>query len=214
MIEPRRMNRERCASPTGSARSVAPALGIAGVFLPVPPTTPFVLVAAFCYSEALGEAACEAARPPAVRPLIRAAREPHRFRRVPSSRGWTLMAVSFSWSIYVLRDRPWLQASLLLLGVVPPPLARIPDIAARCRPAAARGRAGAARLRCSARPAEDLGETCAVGIDQLGDGGEVGRAGRGWTTSVAGRHAAAVSGGRPSDIARRAPRPPRLAAST
>ena len=128
MIEPRLHESRAMRIAYWIGGSVALALGIAGVFLPVLPTTPFVLVAAFCYSRASVKLHAKLLGHRLFGPLIR---EWHESRTIPPRAklaGLTLMAVSFSWSIYVLRDRPWLQASLLLLGVVLATwLARIPS---------------------------------------------------------------------------------------
>ena len=128
MIEPRLHASRVMRIAYWIAGSIALLLGILGVFLPVLPTTPFVLVAALCYSRASVKLHAKLVGHRLFGPLIREWHETRTIPRRAKFAGLALMAVSFSWSIHVLRDRPWLQASLLLLGVVLATwLARIPS---------------------------------------------------------------------------------------
>lgn len=117
MIEPRLH-----ASPTirglyWLAGSAALVLGIAGVFLPVLPTTPFVLLAAYCYSRASVRFHAWLLGNRVFGPLIR---EWHQTRTIPrraKTIGLGMLALSFTVSILVLGGRPGLQAGLAVLGL-------------------------------------------------------------------------------------------------
>lgn len=128
MIEPRLHESRAMRIAYWIAGSVALLLGIIGAFLPVLPTTPFVLLAAFCYSRASVRLHAMLVGHRVFGPLIR---EWHETRTIPPRAkfaGLALMAVSFSSSIYILRDRPGLQLFLLLLGLgLGAWLARIPS---------------------------------------------------------------------------------------
>lgn len=104
------------------------ATGIVGIFVPVLPTTPFVLLAAFCYSRASLRLHAMLVGHRLFGPLIREWHESHSIPPRAKIAGLTLMAMSFASSIYVVRDRPWLQLFLLALGVgFATWLARIPS---------------------------------------------------------------------------------------
>ena len=93
------------------------ALGIAGAFLPVLPTTPFLLVAAACYARASTRFYNGLLNNRAFGPLIR---EWQRHRSIPyrtklSAIG--LMAITLSISIVFFVRPPALQMALGVLGV-------------------------------------------------------------------------------------------------
>jgi uncharacterized membrane protein YbaN (DUF454 family) len=115
--------------------SLALVLGIAGVFLPVLPTTPFVLLAAFCYSRASLRFHALVLENRVFGPLIR---EWHATRTIPRRAkclGLAMMAVSFTVSIMVLNGRPYLQIGLAVLGLgLGIWMAHIPSRAARAEP--------------------------------------------------------------------------------
>lgn len=97
--------------------SVALVLGIVGVFLPVLPTTPFVLLAAFCYSRASVRFHALVLENRVFGPLIR---EWHATRTIPRRAkclGLAMMALSFTVSIMILNGRPLLQIGLAVLGL-------------------------------------------------------------------------------------------------
>ena len=92
------------------------ALGILGAFLPVLPTTPFLLLAAACYARGSTRFYNALLNNKAFGPLIL---EWRRHRSIPFRVKVTaiaLMSVTLTVSILTL-DRPWLQAMLAALGI-------------------------------------------------------------------------------------------------
>ena len=93
------------------------ALGLAGLVLPVLPTTPFILLAAFCFARASPRLHQWLLRSPTFGPMIR---EWQQHRAIPWRTKLTaiaLMSATMAGSI-VLFVRPWpLQVGLSLLGL-------------------------------------------------------------------------------------------------
>lgn len=108
-------------------------LGILGAFLPVLPTTPFMLLAAACYARASTRFYNGLLNNRAFGPTIR---EWRRYRSIPYRTKWTaigLMAVTLTASIVFAVKDPWLRAALAAFGLLLAVwMARIPS---RDRPA-------------------------------------------------------------------------------
>jgi len=108
-------------------------LGILGAFLPVLPTTPFMLLAAACYARASTRFYNGLLNNRDFGPTVR---EWRRYRSIPYRTKWTaigLMAVTLTASIVFAVEDPWLQAALAVFGVLLAVwMARIPS---RDRPA-------------------------------------------------------------------------------
>jgi uncharacterized membrane protein YbaN (DUF454 family) len=108
-------------------------LGILGAFLPVLPTTPFMLLAAACYARASTRFYNGLLNNRTFGPTIR---EWRRYRSIPYRTKWMaigLMAVTLTASIVFAVEDPWLQAALAAFGVLLAVwMARIPS---RDRPA-------------------------------------------------------------------------------
>lgn len=88
------------------------ATGIVGIFLPLLPTTPFVLLAAFCFSR--GSARCEAwlLNHPRFGPLVRDWRTHHAIPLRAKQLAWTMMAIGSIWAAFVLPARwAWVPAA-------------------------------------------------------------------------------------------------------
>ncbi|MDY0014106.1 MAG: YbaN family protein [Rhodocyclaceae bacterium] len=117
MIEPRLH-----ASPTLRAvfwcgGTIALALGVIGAFLPVLPTTPFVLLAAYCYSRASVRFHRMILENRLFGPVIH---QWHASRTIPpkaKGAGLILMTLSFATSIVIVQGRPGLQVFLAVLGL-------------------------------------------------------------------------------------------------
>lgn len=93
------------------------ALGLAGIFLPVLPTTPFLLVAAACYARASRRFYNALLNSRLFGPAIL---EWHEHRSI----AWrtklvaiAVMALTFAASILFFVDNPWLRAALALFGL-------------------------------------------------------------------------------------------------
>ncbi len=94
------------------------ALGIAGAFLPVLPTTPFMLLAAACYARASTRFYNGLLNNRMFGPTIL---EWRRYRSIPYRVKWTaiiLMAVTLSISIIFYVPWPELQAALAIFGIL------------------------------------------------------------------------------------------------
>jgi uncharacterized membrane protein YbaN (DUF454 family) len=97
--------------------TVALILGIIGAFLPVLPTTPFILLAAACYAKASERFHRKLLAHKHFGPVIR---EWEEYRSMPlrtKKFAVGLMSLSISISIWVVSDYPWLQAALAAIGI-------------------------------------------------------------------------------------------------
>lgn len=100
-----------------AAGVIALLLGILGAFLPVMPTTPFVLVAAACFARGSRRLHDWMLAHRVAGPVIR---EWHEHRSMPPGiKPWAflLMALSFGFSIYLM-ESAWHRAMLVTLGGV------------------------------------------------------------------------------------------------
>lgn len=90
--------------------------GIVGIVVPLLPTTPFVILAAFCFARSNPRLEAWLLRHPRFGPMIRA----WRARRVIPLRAkqlaWTMMVVGSAWSWWVLPVRwGWVPAACCLV---------------------------------------------------------------------------------------------------
>ncbi len=87
------------------------AAGIVGIFLPLLPTTPFVLLAAFCFSR--GSTRCEhwLLNHRLFGPMVRDWRERHAIPLRAKQLAWGMMAIGSAWAAWVLPGHvAWLPA--------------------------------------------------------------------------------------------------------
>lgn len=99
------------------AGTLALLLGIAGVFLPILPTTPFILLAAACYARASERFHRRLLAHPSFGPMIV---EWETYRSIPFRAKCVAigaMSISIGFSIWLFSDKPWLQALLALTGL-------------------------------------------------------------------------------------------------
>jgi uncharacterized membrane protein YbaN (DUF454 family) len=100
------------------AGTLCVALGVLGLFLPVLPTTPFLLLAAACYARASNRFYGWLLNNRTFGPLIR---EWRRYRSIPWRTKLTaiaLMAMTLTTSIVLFVRNPYVQGGLAVLGVV------------------------------------------------------------------------------------------------
>lgn len=89
--------------------AVALVLGIVGIFLPLLPTTPFILLAAACWARASPRLHRRLLAHPHFGPMIE---NWERYHSIPLKVKLTsigLLSISICFSIYLVRDKPWLQ---------------------------------------------------------------------------------------------------------
>ena len=93
--------------------AISLALGVAGIFLPLLPTTPFILLTAACWARASPRFHRRLLAHPRFGPLIENWERHHSLPRRVKITAIALLTASVSVSIYLLRDVLWLQ---LMLG--------------------------------------------------------------------------------------------------
>lgn len=101
------------------------ATGIVALFVPLLPTTPFVLVAAFCFAR--GSSRCERwlLTHPRLGPIVRDWREHHAVPWRAKQLAWAMMALGCAWAALTLPPRV-VWAPLLLCAVTAVWLWRLP----------------------------------------------------------------------------------------
>jgi hypothetical protein len=98
--------------------SVFVLLGIAGIFLPVLPTTPFMLVAAACFARSSDRFYDWLLAHPLFGSTVREWREYRSIPRKAKGVAIVTMLVTLSISILFFIPHPWLQLGLAVFGMV------------------------------------------------------------------------------------------------
>lgn len=98
------------------AGTAALALALAGVVLPVLPTTPFVLLAAACFARGSTRFHQAMLRHRLFGPIIAQWQQRRSVARAVKRKAYALMALSFGLSLWALSGRPLHQLGLLTLG--------------------------------------------------------------------------------------------------
>lgn len=99
------------------AGTVALILGIIGAFLPVLPTTPFILLAAACYAKASERFHRRLLNHPTFGPTIRNWEQYRSIAPKTKRIAISMMTLSIGVSIYVVREHLWLQIMLATIAV-------------------------------------------------------------------------------------------------
>ena len=95
--------------------ALALAAGIVGIFLPLLPTTPFVLLAAYCFSRSSPRLEAWLLRHPRFGPMVRAWRARRAIPLRAKQLAWTMMALGSAWAWWVMPLRwGWLPAACCL----------------------------------------------------------------------------------------------------
>lgn len=102
----------------GAAGWISLALGIIGVFVPGLPTTPFVLLAAACFSKASPRMHQWLINHRLLGPFIRNWEEHRSLTMRTKCLAIGTMVIMLSISAWHLSGRPWMQASILMLGAI------------------------------------------------------------------------------------------------
>lgn len=97
--------------------TVSVAAGVAGAFLPVLPTTPFLLLAAACYARASRRFYNALLNNRTFGPTILEWQEHRSMAYRTKITAIVLMSLTLATSIVFWVDQPWLQAALALFGV-------------------------------------------------------------------------------------------------
>ena len=98
-----------------AAGALALATGLVGIFLPLLPTTPFVLLAAFCFARGSPRWEAWLLAHPRFGPMVRNWRERRAIPLRAKQLAWTMMTVASAWSWWVMPARwGWLPAACCL----------------------------------------------------------------------------------------------------
>ncbi len=115
---------QRVAWLTGGALALA--AGVVGVFLPLLPTTPFVLLAAFCFARGSPRWEAWLLAHAHFGPLVRDWRERHAIPLRAKQLAWTMMLFGSAWSWWMLPAR-WCWLPALCCAVVALWMVRLPS---------------------------------------------------------------------------------------
>ena len=100
------------------AGTIALGLGMVGVVLPGLPTTPFILLAAACYARASPRLHRRMRESAWIGPMLRDWEHNRSLTRRVKTLALTMMTVMVAVSVWTLHGRPWLQAVLVVAGLL------------------------------------------------------------------------------------------------
>ena len=95
---------------------IAVALGVIGIFLPVLPTVPFLLLAAACFTRSSERFYTWLLDHAHLGPIVQPYLDGEGLKRSTKFKAIGLIWVSIAISIYLLGDRAWLQVALVLIA--------------------------------------------------------------------------------------------------
>lgn len=113
-----------------AAGAVSLALGVLGIFLPLLPTTPFVLLAAFCFSRGSDRVEAWLLSHPRFGPMVADWRARRAIPMRAKQLAWVMMALGSSWSWWVMPS-PWRWLPPLICLAVATWMWRLPTAEAR-----------------------------------------------------------------------------------
>ncbi|MBK7061506.1 MAG: YbaN family protein [Rubrivivax sp.] len=105
---------------------VALATGVVGIFLPLLPTTPFVLLAAYCFARGSPRWEAWLLGHPRFGPMVRDWRDRHVIPLRAKQLAWTMMALASAGSLWLL-PIPWRWLPAACCSVVALWMARMPS---------------------------------------------------------------------------------------
>lgn len=92
-------------------------LGVIGIFLPLMPTTPFLLLTAACWARASPRLHRRLLAHPRFGPVIADWERHHSLPRKVKLTAIGLLSISIAASMYIVRDRLWLQLLLAAIAI-------------------------------------------------------------------------------------------------
>ncbi len=104
--------------------------GVAGIFLPLLPTAPFVLLAAFCFSRSSSRCERWLVEHPRFGPMVSDWRASHAIPLRAKQLAWTMMAGGSAWAAWVLPSR-WAWLPVLCCAAVALWMWRLPTAPTR-----------------------------------------------------------------------------------
>jgi uncharacterized protein len=108
-----------------AAGAASLALGVLGIFLPLLPTTPFVLLAAFCFSRGSDRVEAWLLAHPRFGPMVADWRARRAIPMRAKQLAWVMMALGSSWSWWVMPS-PWRWLPPLICLIVATWMWRLP----------------------------------------------------------------------------------------